>query len=130
FVVSFQAQADGVDYFETIRARTAKPQAAIRKNGADYLAYAIIDRVVDAGFPVLDDFAELYRQLEQEVVGQGGRQILMRIHAMNTQLLALHRAVWPQIDLLANLKRHAEKADSGDARIFGEAVAPYLKDCS
>ena len=130
FVLTFQAQTENIDYFETIRKRAANPRGAIRANGADYLAYALIDRVIDAGFPVLDGFAELYRQLEQEVVGAGGRSILMRIHAMNSQLLALHRAVWPQIDLLANLRRHAEKAAPPDARFFGESIAPYLKDCS
>ncbi len=122
FVVTFQLADRPADYFEPIRRRIVSGRQVIRNNGAAYLAYAIVDRIIDAGFPVLDHFAEVYHALESEVMEPATRDLLMRIHAMNGQLLVLRRALWPHREIIQQLQRHPES-------IFDDDVAPYLTDC-
>lgn len=130
FVITFQGQNAPFDRFAPIRARLESGRPLLRAHGADYLGYALIDQVIDAGFPVLDEFAERYRQLEIEVIGPASRELLVHIHNMNSQLLTLYRAVWPHIDLLATLQRHIENPRSAPRDLFSPDLSPYLKDCA
>ncbi|QDG49271.1 magnesium/cobalt transporter CorA [Persicimonas caeni] len=122
FVVTFQLADRPTDYFEPIRSRILSGRRQIRTSGADYLAYAIIDRVIDAGLPVLEAVAETYHELEAEVLEPSSRQLITRIHAMNSQLLVLRRAVAPHREILQTLRRHPET-------VFSEEVIPFLGDC-
>jgi magnesium transporter len=122
FVVSFRVANQEEDYFESIRRRIFDGRRQIRTCGADYLGYAIIDRVIDAGFPVLEQFAETYNDLEGEIVKPSTPNLLTQIHSLNSQLLVLRRSVWPHRDLVQSLRQHPDSN-------FSEGVDRYLKDC-
>ncbi|AWV89376.1 magnesium/cobalt transporter CorA [Bradymonas sediminis] len=122
FVVTFQTDDAAADYFEPIRSRVRRGRPLMRSHGADYLGYAIIDRVVDAGFPVVEEFEKIYYEIEVEVIEPSNSNLLMRIHAMNCQLWEMKRLIAPHRDILEALRRRPES-------LFTEAVQPYLKDC-
>ena len=120
FVVTFQEQPG--DCFSPIRERIRKNHTRIRCTGPDYLAYAILDAVVDNYFPALERYGEQLEELEQEVVTRPGRQTLGRIHDLKRDLLTLRRAVWPAREALNSLVRDESPFVARDTRT-------YLRDC-
>ncbi|MGM0554929.1 MAG: magnesium/cobalt transporter CorA [Myxococcota bacterium] len=122
FVLTFQLADEFEDSFAAVRERIVAGRKAIRNKGVSYLGYAIIDRIVDSAYPVLEEVAETYYALESEVVEPATRNLLTRIHALNSQLLVYRRAVWPQREIIESLRRHPET-------VFGEELDPFLKDC-
>lgn len=110
------------DCFEQVRARIRSSKGTIRKQGADYLAYAILDSIIDGFFPVLEDYGEEIEELEDEVIANPTRQTLEKIYRVRRQLLALRRAIWPQRDAINSLIRDGSELISDDVRV-------YLRDC-
>lgn len=110
------------DCFEQVRARIRSSKGIIRKQGADYLAYAILDSIIDGFFPVLEDYGEEIEELEEEVIANPTRQTLEKIYRVRRQLLALRRAIWPQRDAINSLIRDGSELISDDVRV-------YLRDC-
>lgn len=120
FVISFQERAG--DPLDPVRARLRGSRGRIRTAGPDYLAYAILDAVVDHCFPVVETYAERLDLLEDEILGHPGREAMNQLHAVRRDLVALRRAVWPLRDALGALVREPPP----------ELVAPgtvvYLRD--
>ena len=110
------------DCFAPVRARIRANKGTIRKQGADYLAYALLDAIIDGFFPVLEDYGELIEALEDEVVANPSRQTLEKIHQVRRGLLALRRSIWPQRDAINTLIRDPCSLISHDVQI-------YLRDC-
>ncbi len=110
------------DAFSPVRERIRTDRGAIRKQGTDYLAYALMDAIIDGFFPVLEIYGEQIEELEDEVVANPTRQTLEKIHALKRQLLMLRRAIWPQRDAINSLIRDGSNLISDDIRI-------YLRDC-
>lgn len=110
------------DCFGPIRERIRTDKGLIRKNGTDYLAYALLDAIIDGFFPVLEDYGEQIEELENEVVINPTRQTLEKIHAIKRELLSLRRAIWPQRDAINALIR-----DGND--LISQEVQVYLRDC-
>lgn len=110
------------DCFNRVRERICQNKGAIRKHGADYLAYTLIDAIIDGFFPVLERYGELIEELEDEVVDKPTRQTLERIHGVKRELLSLRRAIWPQRDAINTLIRDGSEMISPDVQI-------YLRDC-
>jgi magnesium transporter len=110
------------DCFQPVRDRIRHDKGIIRKRGADYLAYSLIDSIIDGYFPVLEAYGEQIDQLEDEVVTQPTRRTLEKIYQIRRELLALRRAIWPQRDALNSLIRDGSDLISPDVRI-------YLRDC-
>ncbi|MBC7968644.1 MAG: magnesium and cobalt transport protein CorA, partial [Verrucomicrobia bacterium] len=75
------------DCFGPIRERIRTNKGTIRKQGADYLAYALLDAIIDGFFPVLEEYGEKIEALEDEVVANPSRQTLEKIHAVKRELL-------------------------------------------
>ena len=121
FVVTFQEQPGG-DCFSAIRERIRKNHGRIRSAGPDYLAYSILDAVVDNYFPALERYGEQLDSLEQEVVTRPGRQTLATIHDVKRDLLTVRRAVWPAREALNSLLRDESPFITRDTRT-------YLRDC-
>jgi magnesium transporter len=110
------------DCFECVRARIEKNKGIIRKQGADYLAYALLDAIIDGFFPVLELYGEQLEELEEEVIANPTRKTLQSIYQIRRELLQLRRAIWPQRDAINSLIR-----DSGD--LISPEVRIYLRDC-
>ncbi|XWK88633.1 MAG: magnesium/cobalt transporter CorA [Phormidium sp.] len=110
------------DCFAKVRDRIRYNKGIIRQRKADYLAYALLDAIIDGYFPVLEAYGERVEELEDEVVGNPSRQTLQEIYKIRRELLALRRAIWPQRDALNTLIRDGSNLISPEVRI-------YLRDC-
>ncbi|MGE0809016.1 MAG: magnesium/cobalt transporter CorA [Immundisolibacter sp.] len=103
FVVSVYYGAE--DLFGGVRARLREPSGRLRRAGADRLAHALLDAVVDHAFPVLEALGERIEDLETELLDQPGPDALRDLHRLKRETLLIRRAVWPARDVLANLSR-------------------------
>ncbi|MBD2431186.1 MULTISPECIES: magnesium/cobalt transporter CorA [Fischerella] len=110
------------DCFEPVRSRIFKNKGIICKNGSDYLAYALIDAIIDGFFPVLEKYGERIEDLEDEVISQPTPKTLRKIYKVKQELLQLRRAIWPQRNLLHTLIQD-------DNEIISNEVRVYLRDC-
>lgn len=116
FVVTVQENSDG-DVLEPVRERLRKGRGSIRSSGADYLAYAMIDAVIDGFYPVLEKLGERLEDLELEapLAPRGMSKI---IHDIKRDLLTVRRAIWPQRDLLNSLLREESSLVSKNTRLY------------
>lgn len=121
YVLTVQEEPER-DTFRPVRDRIRTSKGTIRKRGADYLAYSLIDTIIDGFFPVLEAYGEQIEELEDEVVQNPNRETLEKIHALKRELLNLRRAIWPQRDALNSLIRDGNELISEEVRI-------YLRDC-
>ncbi|PLZ88224.1 magnesium/cobalt transporter CorA [Fischerella thermalis] len=110
------------DCFEAVRSRIFKNKGIICKNGPDYLAYALMDAIIDGFFPVLEKYGERIEDLEDEVISQPTPKTLKKIYKVKRELLQLRRAIWPQRNLLHTLIQD-------DNEIISNEVRVYLRDC-
>ena len=114
FVLSMQEHSG--DVFEAVRERIRKGFGRIRGSGPEYLAYALIDAVVDGYFPVLEALGDELDTLEDEVFGDPDKETLARLHGLKRDLVNLRKAIWPHRDLLAALQRETEDLISEEIR--------------
>lgn len=110
------------DCFQSVRDRIRTSKGIVRKQRADYLAYTLIDAIIDGFFPVLEAYGEKIEDLEDEVVTNPTRRTLEKIYQVRRELLALRRAIWPQRDAINTLIRDGSDLISPEVRI-------YLRDC-
>jgi magnesium transporter len=110
------------DCFHGVRQRIEADRGIIRKQGADYLAYCLLDAIVDGFFPVLEYYGELIEELEDEVMIKPDRSTLARIHKIRRELLILRRAIWPLRDAINSLIRDGSHLISSEVQV-------YLRDC-
>lgn len=120
FVVTFQERPG--DCFDPVRRRMQTTNGNIRLRGPDYLAYALIDAVIDAFFPLLEMYGERVEELETEVVEHPQAGQIARIHELKRNLLTARRAVWPLRDMINTLLRDDSPFIDAHTRI-------YLRDC-
>lgn len=118
WVLSFHEGAD--DLFDPVRARI-RGGALVRSMHADYLAYALVDTVVDGYYPIVESISEDLEALEDEVVARPRPDLLSRIHRRRRELLVLHRVVRQQRDAVGALMRV-------DHPQMSAAVRVYLRD--
>ncbi len=121
YLLTVQEEPDH-DCFQGVRDRINNGQGAIRQHGADYLAYALLDAIIDGFFPVLEYYGELIEELEDEVVTRPSKQTLTKIYQIRRDLLTLRRAIWPQRDAINQLIRDGSEFISDEVKI-------YLRDC-
>jgi magnesium transporter len=107
FLISFQEEEG--DMFDPIRDRIRKAKGRIRKQGPDYLAYALLDAVVDQYFVVLEKLGERIETLEEALVSDPRKETLHEIHKLKREMIYLRKSVWPLRELVAGL----ERAESG-----------------
>ncbi len=119
WVVTIQERADG-DCFGSVREAIRQSRGRAREAGADYLAYLLIDAVVDAYFPVLDSVAERMHTLEEEALGAPTSAVhtLLRLTNLRHDLVAIRRAVWPMREVATVLQREESVLISPETRVF------------
>jgi magnesium transporter len=103
FVLSFQERPG--DTFDPVRERIRKGKGRIRKMGPDYLAYTLIDAVVDDYFVVLERMGEQIEEIEDELVADPKKATLNEIHAMKREMLFLRKSAWPLREVISRLER-------------------------
>ena len=119
YVLTFQERYG--DVFDPVRNRVRQNLGPLRRAGADYLAYALIDTIIDHYYPVIDDISEALERLEEQVMRDPSNRTLGEINRMKGALLDLRRGVWPQRDAVNALVR-------GDSDFVSEPVRTYFRD--
>ena len=103
FVLSFQ-ETPG-DCLGPVRERIRGGKGRIRSLGPDYLAYSLIDAVVDNYFFVLEKLGERIDTLEETLVDEPHRALLHEIHGMRREMINLRKAIWPLREVVGGLER-------------------------
>ncbi len=115
-VLSFQERVgDVLDY---VRERIRNGRGRVRKETADYLAYALIDAVVDNYFVVLEKMGDTIDELEEELIGDPAEKTLHRIHELKRELIDLRRSVWPLREAVNGLVKSESPLISDTTRIY------------
>jgi magnesium transporter len=91
------------DIWDSIRQRIEQPASRLRQQDASYLAYALIDAIVDYCFPVLEHYGERLEELEDTVLDRPSRETIHEVHSVKRELLLLRRAVWPMREVVNGL---------------------------
>jgi magnesium transporter len=117
FVVSFQEQA-GWDCLESVRERIRRRVTRIREAGPGYLAYSLLDAVVDNFFPVLEAYGERLEDLEDRIIVAPDRSAIAEVHQVKRELLTIRRSIWPQREALNVLVRDEVPNFEHDTRIY------------
>ena len=119
FLLSFQEYARGA--FEPVRERLRAPKSTLCARGPDYLAYTLLDIVVDRYFLLVDHLSEQAEALEEEAMTRPSPALLVRINPCKRDTLTVRRAVWPLRELVGTLQR-------GDRANFSAETRLYLRD--
>jgi magnesium transporter len=125
FLVTFQEEPEW-DSFEPVRDRIRRSMGSIRNQGADYLAYALLDTIVDSFFPVLEVIGETLEELENEVVENPTRNTIENIHRMRRGLMKLRRYIWPQRTVINSLIRDSDELISQEVRVYLQDVYDHI----
>ena len=119
FLVTFQEHEK--DVFGGVRNRIREGKTRLARSGADYLAYSLIDAVVDNYFIVLENLGEQIEILEEELVTDPDPGTLHAIHDLKRELIFLRKSVWPLREVISSLER-------GESRLFQVTSLLYLRD--
>jgi magnesium transporter len=119
FIISFQ-EKDG-ELFLPIYERIKNPKGRHRTHGADYLAYALIDIIVDHYFLILENLAEEIEILEENAIENTDHDFIRNIQVMKRELIYIRKSILPLRELIGTLFR-------GDSPLITEFTKPYLKD--
>jgi len=119
FVLTFQERPSG--RFDPVRERLRQDRGQIRKLGADYLAYSLLDAIVDRYFTILEDIGERTEELENLMLERPKPGELQAVHQLKRETLTLRRSIWPLREVINSLTR-------ADDRFFRPETRPYLRD--
>jgi magnesium transporter len=117
FVVTVQEEA-GRDVFGPVRLRLRQGGGNARYMKADYLAYALVDAVVDHYFPLVESLGDSMEEFEETVLNDPTRERLRQLHDIRRVITELRRAVWPQRDVLGRLTRDETGLIDGGTKVF------------
>jgi magnesium transporter len=124
FVLTFQEGHD--DSLKPIRKRLRSPQARLRRFGPDYLAYALLDTVIDGYYPVLERIAEQLEALEDSIIENPSPELLRKLQRHKRNLLLLRRAVWPEREALALILREPSNLFTKETLVFLRDVYDHI----
>ncbi|MGZ5487322.1 MAG: magnesium/cobalt transporter CorA [Candidatus Aminicenantales bacterium] len=119
YVLTFQ-ETPG-DCLDPVRDRIRGDKGRIRKLGPDYLAYAVIDSVVDNYFFVLEKLGERIDTLEEQLIAEPRRELLGEIHSLKREMIELRKSVWPLREVVSGLER-------SESPLIKESTGPFLRD--
>jgi len=119
YVITFQESVG--DIFDPLRERIRKSKGKFRKGRPDYLAYAIIDSVVDNYFLILEKIREKLESLEEELSEKPTTETLHTIHRLKREAIFLRKSVWP-------LREVANILAKGDSKLISKETALYFRD--
>nr|WP_297347028.1 magnesium/cobalt transporter CorA [uncultured Glaciecola sp.] len=109
--------------FEGVIERLENKIGKLRKQKTDYLMYALVDTVIDFGFPMLETYSEQIQALEDELMETKNERLLGSIHELRRELLLIRRRLWPQREVINDLLR------ADDSPLLKENALLHLRDC-
>lgn len=119
YVVTFHSETER--FLDPIRSRLRREDSRLRQNGPDYLAYTVIDAVVDGYYPVLEVVGEELERLESRALNKPDPELLNSIHLLRTNLIQIRRSSWPMRDALETLV-------VGDTNLVAKNTISFLND--
>jgi magnesium transporter len=121
-VLSFQEPNNG-DAFEIIRNRLRQGKGRVRKLGADYLAYALMDAVVDCYFTAIEKIGDKIEEIEEEIISDRDKKSLLELYHLKREMIYLRKQVWPLRDMINNMVR-------SETHLINPSSDIYLRDLS
>ena len=121
-VISFQ-EPNGGDAFDIIRTRLRTAKGRVRKLGADYLAYALMDAVVDCYFTAIEKIGDKIEEIEEEIIGNSDNKTLLELYHLKREMIYLRKQVWPMRDMINNMIR-------SETELIKTSSDIYLRDLS
>ncbi|MBU2529030.1 MAG: magnesium/cobalt transporter CorA [Candidatus Omnitrophota bacterium] len=119
FVISFQEKKG--DVFDAIRERIRQNKGRIRRAGPDYLAYSLLDAVVDNYFSILENTGEQIEEMEEKLLANPSPQTLRKIHDLKRGIIFLRKSVWPLREVAGSLER-------GESKLIKKSTVIFLRD--
>jgi magnesium transporter len=119
YVISFQ-EKEG-DFFDPIRDRIRNLKGRVRKMGPDYLAYALIDTIVDHYFVIMENIGERIEKVEERLLRDTHDQQSQDIHHFKRYIIYLRKHIWPLRDMISALQK-------SESALIKKSTAFYLKD--
>ncbi len=120
YVISLQEGREG-DLFEPLRERIRAGKGRLRRLGSDFLAYSLLDTVIDHYFAIVERFAERIESLEEELVGNPRPETLHQIHRLKREMILLRKAAWP-------LREVVNALEKSDSELIRPATKLFLRD--
>ncbi len=118
-VISFQEKPG--DVFDSIRERLRTGKGRLRTSGADYLAYRLVDSIVDNYFVVMEWLGEKTESLEDKVLDNPHEGVLHEAYVLKREVILMRKAVWPLRELIGSLQR-------SETDLIQESTQMYLRD--
>ncbi|MCC7191460.1 MAG: magnesium/cobalt transporter CorA [Phycisphaeraceae bacterium] len=115
-VITFQ-ESKG-DVWDPIRARIQKPGSQLRLNGAGFLAYSLLDAIIDHCFPILEYYGDRLEELEEIVYDKPTPAVVHQIHQLRRELLLIRRDIWPMREVIHTLQREPHECMSDTTRTY------------
>jgi magnesium transporter len=109
------------DSWDPIRQRLRTAGSQLRRNDASFLAYSLIDAVVDEAFPILEFYGDRLEELEDRTLSDPSQETIQEIHRLKRDLLLLRRAMWPMREVIHHMRREPHEC-------FSETTRTYLSD--
>ena len=119
WVVSFQ-EREG-DVLDPVRDRIRSGKGRLRSEGADFLAYAIMDSVVDEYFVVLERLGDHIEEIDEQILASPDKTHMKELHRLKREILFLRKAVWP-------LREEISTIEKSGSRLVGDSIRPFLRD--
>lgn len=119
YVISFQERPG--DVFDFVRERIRSGKSRIRRMGADYLAYALLDAVVDQYYLILEKIGDRIEDMDDGVVSDPRPEILQQIHSLKREMIFLRKSVWPLREVINQMER-------GESPLITPPTQKYLRD--
>jgi magnesium transporter len=118
-VISFQE--DDTDFFASVRKRFQPGKGIIRNKGVDYLAYALIDTLVDHYYILMDQLELLIDELEEEILSNPGREIKAKIHHFKLQLIVIRKMISP-------LREAIHRFSTSESPLIQKGTSIFVRD--
>jgi magnesium transporter len=115
-LITFQEKTG--DVFNSVRNRIKEGKGTVRKRGADYLLYALLDLVVDHYFIILESYSEKLEDLETELLDNPDINTLNKLHSLRRETLLLRRTIYPLRELVGKFEKLEEPIISTDIKVF------------
>jgi magnesium transporter len=119
YVISFQERAG--DVLDPLRQRIRSAKGKLRSAGADYLAYAIMDGVVDEYFVALEKLGDHIEEIDDQILTAPDSSHMSELHRLKREIVFLRKAIWP-------LRENASVIEKSTSPLIGESIRPFLRD--
>jgi len=119
YVISLQERP--LEIYEPIRNRIKNDKSKIRNNGSDYLAYLLVDSIIDNYFSVLEKIGEKIEHVENKLVSNPTQKTLKTIYDLKRNMLYMRKSTWPLREIISRLER-------GEISLISDSTRPYIRD--